>query len=80
MEGLFLPKGGEMESFCLLKQQKSGECPKIKKGDELKIITKTGKTFKAILFDIKEGYLHTVEALGILVIFPISSLASIQLT
>ena len=69
-----------MESFCLLNQVKIGRCQKIKRGDELKIITKTGKTFKAILFDIKEGYLHTVEALGILVIFPISSLSSIQLT
>ncbi len=67
-----------MESFCLLKQSKMGKCPKIKKGDELKIITKTGRTFRGIIFDIKEGYLHTVEALGILVIFPISSLASIQ--
>lgn len=69
-----------MESFCLLKQVKSGKCPKIKMGDELKIITKTGRTFKAILYDFKEGYLHTIEALGILVIFPISSLTSIQLT
>lgn len=69
-----------METFCLLKQLREGKRPKIKKGDELKIVTKSGRTFRGILYDIKEGYLHTVEALGILIIFPISSLASIQLT
>jgi hypothetical protein len=80
MEGIFIPMGGEMESYCLLKQLAEGKRPKIKKGDELKIVTKTGRTFRGILYDIKEGYLHTVEALGILIIFPISSLSSIQLT
>lgn len=69
-----------METYCLLKELESGKCPKIKKGDELKIITKTGRTFRGILYDVKEGYLHTVEALGILIIFPITSLSSIQLT
>jgi hypothetical protein len=69
-----------METFCLLKQLREGKRPKIKKGDELKIVTKSGRTFRGILYDIKEGYLHTVEALGILIIFPISSLSSIQLT
>ena len=69
-----------METFCLLKQLREGQRPKIKKGDELKIVTKSGRTFRGILYDIKEGYLHTVEALGILIIFPISSLSSIQLT
>lgn len=69
-----------MEAFCLLKQLREGKRPKIKKGDELKIVTKSGRTFRGILYDIKEGYLHTVEALGILIIFPISSLSSIQLT
>ncbi len=69
-----------METFCLLKQLREGKRPKIKKGDELKIVTKSGRTFRGILYDIKEGYLHTVEALGILIIFPISSLTSIQLT
>jgi hypothetical protein len=80
MEGTLLPKGGDMDTFCLLAQLKEGKKTKIKKGDELKIVTKTGRIFKGILYDIKEGYLHTVEALGILVIFPISSLSSIQLT
>jgi hypothetical protein len=69
-----------METFCLLKQLREGKRPKIQKGDELKIVTKSGRTFRGILYDIKEGYLHTVEALGILIIFPISSLSSIQLT
>ena len=69
-----------MENFCLLKQLREGKRPKIKKGDELKIVTKSGRTFRGILYDIREGYLHTVEALGILIIFPISSLSSIQLT
>jgi hypothetical protein len=69
-----------METFCLLKQLREGKRPKIKKGDELRIVTKSGRTFRGILYDIKEGYLHTVEALGILIIFPISSLSSIQLT
>ncbi len=69
-----------MEAYCLLNQLKRGKCPKIKKGDELKIITKTGRTFRGILYDFREGYLHTVEALGILMIFPINSLSSIQLT
>lgn len=69
-----------MESFCLLKQTREGKKPKIKKGDELEIITKSGRTFRAILYDIKEGYLHTIMALGILIIFPIHSLSSIQLT
>ena len=69
-----------MESFCLLKQIQNGQSPKVTKGDELKIVTKSGRTFKGILYDFKEGYLHTVQALGILVIFPLSSLASIHLT
>ncbi len=69
-----------MENFCLLKELREGKRPKIQKGDELKIVTKSGRTFRGILYDIKEGYLHTVEALGILIIFPISSLSSIQLT
>lgn len=60
-----------METYCLLN---------LKKGDELRIITKTGRKFRGILYDIKEGYLHTVESLGIIIIFPINSLASIQLT
>ncbi len=63
-----------MESLCL----KSFKV-KFKRGDELKITTKTGRVFKAILFDLKEGYLHTVEALGILVIFPINSVSKVQL-
>ncbi len=69
-----------METFCLLKQLREGKRPKLRKGDELKIVTKTGRTFRGILYDFKEGYLHTIEALGILVIFPINSLTSIQLT
>ena len=69
-----------MEKICLLKELREGKRPKIQKGDELKIVTKSGRTFRGILYDIKEGYLHTVEALGILIIFPISSLSSIQLT
>lgn len=64
-----------MDSLCLKSFR-----PKLNRGDELKITTKTGQVFKAILFDIKEGYLHTIEALGILIIFPINSLSSIQLT
>jgi hypothetical protein len=63
-----------MESFCLKSYR-----PKLNRGDELRITTKTGQVFKAILFDIKEGYLHTIEALGILVIFPINSLSTFQL-
>lgn len=69
-----------METFCLLKQLREGKKPKLKKGDELKLVTKSGRTFRGIIYDIKEGYLHTVEALGIIIIFPIHSLASIQLT
>lgn len=69
-----------METYCLLNQLKMGINPKFKKGDELKIVTKTGRTFRGILYDIKEGYLHTVESLGILMIFPINSISSIQLT
>lgn len=69
-----------METFCLLNQLNKGKNTQFKKGDELKIITKTGQTFRGILYDIKEGYLHTVESLGILMIFPINSLTSIQLT
>ena len=53
---------------------------KIQKGDELTIKTKSGQVFKGILFDIKAGYVHTIEALGILVIFPINSISSIQFT
>lgn len=79
-KGFLYPKEGTVENFCLLKQLREGKRPKIKKGDELKIVTKSGRTFRGILYDIKEGYLHTVEALGILIIFPISSLSSIQLT
>jgi hypothetical protein len=69
-----------METICLLKQLNLGKTPPLKKGDELRIVTKTGRTFRGILYDFKEGYIHTIEALGILVIFPISSLISIQLT
>lgn len=64
-----------MESLCL-----NSFKAKFKRGDELRITTKTGRVFKAILFDIKGGYLHTIEVLGILVIFPIDSLLTIQLT
>jgi hypothetical protein len=69
-----------MGNLCLLKELREGKRPKVKKGDELKIVTKSGRIFRGILYDIKEGYLHTVEALGILIIFPMSSLSSIQLT
>jgi hypothetical protein len=69
-----------METYYLLSQLNMGRNTQLKKGDELKIITKTGQTFRGILYDIKEGYLHTVESLGILMIFPINSLTSIQLT
>lgn len=69
-----------MNNVCLLDQFKQGQSLKIRKGDELKIVTKSGRTFKGILFDFKEGYIHTIEMLGILVIFPINSLTSIHLT
>ena len=49
----------------------------LKKGDELKIITKKGRVFEGILFDFKEGYLQTISTLGILIFFPLNSLSNI---
>ena len=62
---------------CLLKELTKNKIVKLKKGDELKIVTKKGKAFEGILFDFKEGYLQTISGLGILILFPISSLTNI---
>lgn len=75
----FLPKGGDMDTIVNFLDQCHGSKRKIQKGDELTIRTKSGRVFNGILFDIKAGYVHTIEALGILVIFPINSISSIQL-
>lgn len=47
---------------------------KLEFGNELEIKTKDGGMFKGILFDIREGYLHTVIQMGILAVIPIQAL------
>ena len=50
---------------------------KLKKGTEVRIITKKGTAYKGIIIDLKEGYVQTITSLGILVLFPLSSITNI---
>jgi hypothetical protein len=63
-------------SHCLLSSLQN-ESEKLKRGAEVKIITKKGVLFKGILFDLKEGYVQTITSLGILVLFPLNSITNI---
>jgi hypothetical protein len=65
------------EKKCHLRELSSKGASKLKIGDELRVITRKGRTFDGILFDFKEGYLQTVSGLGILILFPLSALTNI---
>lgn len=64
---------------CLLKKIENGESVKLDRGSELELITKDGARFKGILCDFREGRLHTVISLGILLTVPLHALNSLHL-
>lgn len=65
------------QKTCCLEKLRMGEVSTVRKGDELEIITKTGRKFKGILFDFKEGYVQTIAQMGILMFFPVHSLMNV---
>jgi hypothetical protein len=65
------------DGICFLEKLKKEGKLSLEKGNEVKVVTKKGVAFEGILFDFKEDYLQTVTALGILILFPLSSLTNI---
>lgn len=49
----------------------------LKVGNEIKIITKDGKSFEGILMECKRGYLSTIMKLGIVLTIPLSLISEV---
>jgi hypothetical protein len=65
------------QRVCYLEKIRRGEKCLINKGDELELVTKSGKSYQGIVFDFNQGHIHTVVQFGILILFPIHSLVNI---
>ena len=46
-------------------------------GNEIKIYTKDGKSYRGILMDYHKGYLSTIISLGIILTIPINAIINI---
>lgn len=49
----------------------------IKVGNEIKVVTKDGKSYEGIFMECQKGYLSALAGLGIILTFPLNSVLNI---